>query len=271
MSDVAEREVMGEGSNGAWRPVEAHPGLKAAVVGMLLLKTRIFFSPSSLLKNLGGGFALGLMVYLWSRGNPNAMISEWLETPFLGYLLPLTCLTMGGGAIRNEIKEYTIEYLWTRALKRSHLLIGTYVASVVATFCFCVFYGTVICLAGFLRGVGISGGDYLSLLLATFGGCLAYVAISLLLGVVTGRFMVLGILYGSLVEVGISQIPMNVRNLAVSHHLKGIYPGSLSSDGGVLWAWALGLGPCLLIAALALAVGSLVFSNKQYSIGAGKD
>jgi hypothetical protein len=62
----------------------------------------------------------------------------------------------------------------------------------------------------------------LSALKVQFPAIMAYGAISSLLGLATKKYLVLGLVYGFVVEFGIGQIPTNINTLAMTNHLKSL-------------------------------------------------
>ena len=107
-----------------------------------------------------------------------------------------------------------------------------------------------------------------ALLLTQFACILAFTAIALALGVITSRFMAIGVLYGFLVEAGVSQMPTNLKFLAVTPHALGMLAsGDPAAEGGLV----IGLVGCLVIAAAALGLAMLVFTRRQYDIGGSRE
>lgn len=198
----------------------------------------------------------------------SASFESWMEGLFLLTALPLIALTISGGMIRDEIKDSTIEYLWTRPATRFQLIIGFYLAAVMKT----VIYGLALVLslyaAGFFKGCHPDFGTLPSVFLAILFSALTFCAGGLLFATLTGKYMIWGIVYGAVFELGIGSIPTNISKLSVKHYIERIAQiDSLPSLFTAFGSFAI----CLGIALVCLAGAVLVFSTKSYSLGQEKE
>lgn len=96
---------------------------------------------------------------------------------------------------------------------------------------------------------------------------LAYGALSALLGMLHRRFLVLGAVYGLVVEVGIGQIPTNINHLSINRHLRTLLANlgpfqdtyGWSAEGTLTSVLVLTMAPVIL-AGLAAAL----FTWREY-------
>jgi hypothetical protein len=95
----------------------------------------------------------------------------------------------------------------------------------------------------------------------------AYMAISVVLGLVSKRYVMLGIVYGFIVEMGIGQIPSNINAISLSRHfqsLLGHYSKLLTGVDLPGWGAPGALLAVVTITLVAIGVGMLVFSLKEF-------
>ncbi len=96
---------------------------------------------------------------------------------------------------------------------------------------------------------------------------LAYGALSALLGLTNKRYLVVGVVYGFIVEAGIGLIPTNINNISISRHLRTLlanHPAvrdlySWVPDGTSFSALMLLAGTVLFVAA-----GATLFTLREY-------
>ena len=98
-------------------------------------------------------------------------------------------------------------------------------------------------------------------------GVLAWGAVSALLGLITRRYMVLGILYGFVVEIGIGRIPTNINSLSLTRHLQALLNQNDLLNRLYEWppqsVW-FSLGMLLLATVLFLGAGAALFTYREY-------
>ncbi len=247
-------------------------GLRAAFLGIGYLRIRSALSAKSLMTFLIVALALAAVTLFLVKANSYDRFNIWMFSLFVLKIVPLICLASAGGSLRNEIKDYTIEYLWTRSAKKSHLVIAEFFSSVVVTVFKVYAFTIVIHLVGLYLNVPEIVSMLPRILAVEFFAILAYSALAMLLGVITGKYMILGVIYGVIVEIGISQVPLNLNKISVSHHVRTMM-GDLSAVGvpGDASSLMLGAMGCISIASIGLLAACIVFSRKQYRIGDEKE
>lgn len=192
----------------------------------------------------------------------------WLNTLFILKGMPILALILSGGMFREEIKDSTIEYLWTRPTTRTGLVLGFYASAVLKTLVYGMAIALAIYLAGQLKGCQPDWADFPVIFLALSFSSLAYCAGGLLLATWTGKYMVLGISYGSVIEVGVGSIPTNLSKLSIMHHIEQLVAmDSLFALGNSLNS----LLVCLCLTIVCVTAASAVFSFKTYHVGSEKE
>lgn len=216
-------------------------------------------------KRLAVQFGLmGFFLFLSWHAIPNAEFhSEKLsQNVFFGWVIgfyfltivPLTCLNVCGSMIREEATANTLCFFTTRPLKRSEMFLLFYLGNAAWLQLLFAIFTLLLFGIGFLNGVpGLA--RLLPLMLATqFLAIMAWSALCAMLGMAHSRYIVMGILYGLLVEIGIANIPTNIHNLALSHHVQTL----LATHGEVqlMFNWTAGSMP---VALLCLGAATMIF------------
>ncbi len=246
--------------------------LGAVILAMLSLEVGALLRPKLWLKLALSALALVVVTRLSvGRATPE-QFERWMIGVVALKFVPLMCLTVGGGILRNPIRNFTIEYLWTRSVRKPHLVIAAWVAAVViVTLQAFLATGVVYATCGFL-GVKDLWPTLPPMLGVEFVMILAFTALSLAFGVFSGKYMVMGLFYGLVVESGVSQIPTNLNQIAVTSHANVLLDyARQSAESPGIGATVQAGASILTIAALGLAVACAVFTYKQYSIGAEKE
>ncbi|MBL68733.1 MAG: hypothetical protein CMO74_09855 [Verrucomicrobiales bacterium] len=175
-----------------------------------------------------GGLMLGFTLLTWLAIPPAGRVSSEIQAGiFLGWvvgfyfliLMPLTCLSVCGAMVREEVSANTLSFYTTRPLKRAEMFLLFYFGHIAWLQLLFACLTLMLFAVGALRGVpGLS--ELLPVfLVAQFLALMAWGALCGMLGMAHHRYIVVGIVYGLVVEIGIANIPTNIANLALSHHL----------------------------------------------------
>lgn len=243
--------------------------LFGALRGLLYMRIQELSTPKALLRS-GIVFAVSFGLLMLLHKAPEGAHGPFrtiIGVTFALWFLPVFCLTKGGETLRSELKDGTIEYLWTRPTSKVELYFGFYLSSLM---------GILSVIGPALVGIGLAGW-YLGVfdLLGLFSLCLtvlavvvSFAAISSALSAFSSKFVVLGIFYFSFIEMGLGQIRNGVQSLAVTFHAKQLLGGMMDPgtpiDFGAL-GWVLGIG------VVGLLIGSAIFSQSHYIAGSEKE
>ncbi|MBP7143077.1 MAG: hypothetical protein KBA71_14295 [Opitutaceae bacterium] len=246
--------------------------LGSVIRAMLSLELKAWMGPKLWVKMVCAALALVVLTRLaLSRSNP-AQFERWMLEVVALRFVPLLCLAVGGGILRNAIRSYTIEYLWTRSVRKFHLVIAAWLTAVVVVTLLVFMATAMVHLTGSVTGVEGIWRKFPMTCTAEFALILPFTAIAVALGVWTGKYMVTGLLYGFVVETGISRIPTNLNLLAVSRHAEVLLKQARQSlEGPGLLVVLQSTGALMLLTAAGLLVACIIFVRKQYSIGAEKE
>lgn len=185
----------------------------------------------------------------------------------LGFL-PLYCLVKGGERLRSELKEGTIEYLWTRPTGKAPLFFGFFLSSLLGVAAFTGTCVLAICSAGYFVGAIESFGQVVLFAIGCSLVAVSFSAVAAALGAFTSKFIVFGILYFSFVESLLGQMPTKARNLSLITHVESLLAPlgrgastllTMGTAQAVLWVGGITL--------VALVAGAALFTTKNYVVG----
>lgn len=207
-----------------------------------------------------------------------ATVLGWML--LLQIVVPLNSLIAGSAVISEEIDDRTITYLFTRPFPRAALLLGRWIATAAILALLCG--GSALLLTTAVNQFGPAAETPLSaegitwplFQMAVLGGAV-YSALFAVIGVFLKRPMIVGLAYTFVIEGVLSNIPGKSQGLAVVYHLRS-YVASASElwnmvgeeSSIVLEPQADSIGWLLRTLALALVLGSLLVSRRQYVLTA---
>jgi len=201
---------------------------------------------------------------MWTRTSP---FYHWLIDFYFFIMLPLTCVQLCGGLIRNELQADTLGFLTTRPLSRARLLIIKYLSQTAWLQMLLLVETVLLFSAGFLRQIPSLGTLFPLFLAAQFLAVFAWSALGIFLGQVSNRYIAVALVYGVIVELGIGRIPTNINTLSLMRHLKTLLAHNPALQN--IYEWT-GTGVPFSVVALVLATGiflalaALLFTFLEY-------
>jgi ABC-2 type transport system permease protein len=173
---------------------------------------------------LGGTLAvLALMCVgsLAAHNGPKHYV-DWVIAFYVTFLVPVVTFITAGGVMREEMKPGTVDYVLTRPLPRPVFVAFKYIAHVICVQIDClVAFALVIALGVYWQAPGIAAAIP-SLLLAQAITIMAFVAFGFACGALTSRYVVVGLLYSLVVELGVGQIPTQLSRLSMTRQVKAM-------------------------------------------------
>ena len=265
----------------AFPPPRVAPNATHALAGIWRLSTRRFFTPNYWLILLGMLAALVVFSIPAAHNAESAArgLLPWAAGFYVCFVVPILSFISAAGAMRDDLGAATIDYVFTRPVRRPLYIVFRYLTQMVAAqidFLFSL---------GIIVGLGIFWQlpDLWSalplLLTAQMGAVVAFSAVGFFCGLVTSRYVIVGLLYGAVVEVGLGNVPTQLNQISLVRHLLTLVR-PLLGDGG--WAVnlptsdaALGtsatLGLLLAVAAAAIGVTATLFSVREFAGSATRD
>lgn len=164
---------------------------------------------------------------------PLRMADRVTDVLVLGAVLPLVALVLGTAALGAELEDGTAVFLLATPLARWRIVVGKLIVAAGLT---AALVATSALLAGLLvagdRG-GLPGA--VGAALGAASGALVYGAVFIALSILTGRALVIGLLYVLVWEGIVSGLFAGVRWLSIRQYAIGIsdglVPGSASATG----------------------------------------
>lgn len=222
---------------------------------------------------------IGAILYLTSDAKSGLTFYRgMIEYVTITFLLPLTAMFFGGPAIVEEIEGRTITYLFLRPVSKPAIFLGKLLAaaSVVAILVVLPVIPTYFVSAA----AGDPGDDGIRLMTQTLVsltvGSLSYTAVFACLSAVFARSLLASILFWGVFEWALSFVPVlevgtqkyHIRNAGSLIDLGnfGMLDKMVGLEKPIELPIAASYGALIGIAVLAAALGSVIFSRRQYVI-----
>jgi ABC-type transport system involved in multi-copper enzyme maturation permease subunit len=179
----------------------------------------------------------------------------------LSLLYPLIALVLMAGALREEIQNDTIAYLWLKPIPRGLIVLAKYSGTTLGIW---GLVGLSVLATGALLA---PSGKLLGALLLTAGmGSLAYGALFFALSVWVERPLLWGFAYVLGWEESFSRISSAASQLSVRHYAQGLLSALTESSNGNV-SLSLALGVLLGLAVVTLAAAAWRFARMEFAGG----
>jgi ABC-type transport system involved in multi-copper enzyme maturation permease subunit len=235
---------------------------------------RQFFSRQTIITAVLLGLALGITA-LWAYPMPwnpdprtSAQLASRILSPlYMGFLLPIICLSYASSAISGERSEQTLVYLLTTNIPRPLVYLAMYAAVLLLTLAVTLGGLSALCLV-----IGINGLEALRVF-STVVVCATttYVGLFLLFSAGVRRATFLSLAYALMIETLTANIPGVIKRITVSFYSKswlydpatslGLKPimGSYDPVSAASAQWVM-----VLASVGFLVLGMWLFSRKEY-------
>ena len=236
------------------------PNSRHAFGGIWRLTARRFLGPRQLLPL---PFVLAILAVLGAaivhEGKSGPYFS-WASGFYLTFLMPVLAFISGGGAIRDDLRSGSVDYVLTRPVSRPAFLVFKFMAHLACIQVISLGGLAVVIGVGYFRQIPGVWSFLPWLLLGQAITITAFAALGFLSGVLTSRFVIIGLFYGAIIEAGLGNIPVQINKLAMTHQVKAMLPqlAPVPEQG----AW-ITIAILLAYAAVMLAVAATVFSFQQ--------
>jgi ABC-2 type transport system permease protein len=193
---------------------------------------------------------------------------HWVTNLYIGLMVPLWCLIAFGSLIRDELQAGTLGFLLTRPQTRIRLFLGRWLCTLGLVLVPLALNTLLLGVVGVLLEFPAASRFALSLLGIQLLLVPAYGAVASFLGLLTRRYLLLGLVYGFVVEIGIGQIPTNINTLSVARHFRTLFAQSDLVQQQLGWApegfW-ISIAALVMITAVYTCLSSILFSMHEYS------
>jgi ABC-2 type transport system permease protein len=195
---------------------------------------------------------------------------------YLRFIVPVLGVFYGTSLIADEVEERTVTYLFTRPIPRGAVLVGKYLAYLVATALVVLPSVMLVYFAVIPIGSGGLAGSFPALLtdLAMLGlGLAAYGSLFAWIGAQLKRPLVIGLIFAFGWEQIVMLIPGYLRRFTIAYYLQGLVPHAMPQDSTVSFLQSVlrdvpSAGVCLLWLAVIWAgflfLAARVVERKEY-------
>lgn len=243
------------------------PNAWHALGGVWRLTVRRAFAPAQWLGTAALMTIVGLPAFaIPHAGNPKFFAPQLAFGFYLAFLVPTLAFLLGAGAVREEMKAEAVDYVLTRPVGRAPFLLFKFVSHLACVQLGCLPPLAVLVAAGIHHHVPQALALVPWLLLGQVMIITAFSAFGFLSGVLTARFMVIGILYAGIVEFAVSKIPTQLNRIAMTRQLKMMLQPMLAWSDPALKpeqpVWMC-IAVLLGLAVSMVAVGAAIFSQRE--------
>lgn len=252
-------------------PAGTAPNLKHAFGGVWRLTWRQVFAPSRWL--MGGvllvGFGLLSGVAL-GHDRAGGGFEQWAAGFHLMVLVPIAAFLSGAGAVRDDMKPGTVDYVLTRPIPRTAFVVFRYFSQLacvqgIGLLAFAMLLGA----AAYWKIPELAA-VAAPILLAQIMAIAAFMALGFLCAALTSRYLVLGLFHGVVIEAGLGQIPIQLNRLSILHHLRTLVSEGAAGISATSGAWT-ALALLVLITAVLVVAAAFVFALRELTGDQPKD
>lgn len=244
-------------------PAPPMPGLIPSFLGIARLTLRPFLGRTRLLVFAAMLGVLGVIAYGVLHEHPRTYL-RWVTGFYVTFLVPVMAFISAGGALRDDLTGRTIDYVLTRPIRRPVYVLLRFVSHVAAVQVQALLAAAVVIGLGIAGKVPAVSSALPVLVLAQALLVLAFSALGFLCAVITSRYVVVGLLYGLIVEVGVGRIPTQLNRLSMTMHVKGMIDPLLAGTAPVATAPSYAaLGVLLAFTGVVLALAAAIFAVRE--------
>ncbi len=248
--------------------LELNPGIGNALAGLWTITWKSQFTWRLVWRTLLFVVFVPAFVLLTVQPGQASQYLRWALGFYLFLMLPLHCLVVFGPLIRDELQADTIGFLLTRPISRGRLFVLKFICQQCCVQTAALASGLLLLASGLFARIDDLGTLLPLLLIGQAMAVLVYGALGALMGLISRKYMVLGVVYGFIVEWGIGSIPTNIHSLAMSHHVRGILANSeIVANSYGDWVKAdplVAAGIMVAAAVIFLTVGAVLFTMREF-------
>jgi len=259
----------------AFPPARVAPQPWHALGGLWRLHTRRYFTVRHWLA-VAGALAVLIVLSIPAAENQTAAASgllPWAAGFYVSFLVPLLAFVSAAGAMRDDLRPAAVDYLFTRPLPRPLFVAFRFLTQLaVAQLDFLLSFLVIVGLGLFWQVPGL-GAALPTLLLGQVVAVTTFTAAGLLCGLLTSRYVIVGLLYGVLIEVGAGNVPTQLNHVSLIRHVLTLVEPLLGERAWALSSLARGaplsvplaLLVLMLVAAAAVALTAALFSWREFA------
>jgi ABC-2 type transport system permease protein len=197
------------------------PNARHAFGGIWRLTVRRFFSLTHWL--VVAGMLVLLVLFSIPAASSRAEAAHeflaWASRFYVCFLVPILAFISAGGVMRDDLRADTVDYIFTRPVARPAFILFRYLSHVAcAQLDFLLALGVVTGIGIYWQVPGFWNAVPL-LLLAQVLAIVAFSAFGFFCGLLTSRYVIIGLVYAAVIEAGIGNVPTQLAQLSMVLHL----------------------------------------------------
>ncbi len=272
-------------SSDLFPPPRVVPHARHALGGIWRLTSRRFFTANYWLVLAGLLAALVVLSIPATSSYEKAAKSflPWTSGFYVCFAVPILSFIFGAGALRDDLGAASADYIFTRPVRRPVYVVFRYLAHVTVVQIDFLF--ALLVIAGLGRFWHVPGfSSALPFILpGQFAAVFVYDAIGFLCGVLTSRYVIVGLLYGAVVEVGLGNVPTQLNQISLVRHLVALVrplhgeagwsltPGALAGTAPGTASIPVTLALLGAVVVTAITLCALLFSRREFAGSATRD
>ncbi len=242
-------------------PAPVAPNWRHAFGGVWRLTVRRHLLPGRWAMVLVGLAVLTLLCFAASHRSSARHYLEWAGVFYVAFLVPALAFIGGAGAMRDEMKAGTVDYVFTRPINRPAFVAGKFIAHTVCAQLDFLFALAVVVAVSVVRGIPIPPAAIAGLLLGQALLVTAFSALGFLAAILTSRYIIVGLAYAGIIEAGVGQIPTQISRLSLTRQVRDLLaPAGDAASALTILGTA---GTLLFFTAIALAVAAALFHHRE--------
>lgn len=242
------------------------PNHRHAFGGVWRLTFRRFLLPTRWVMVLIGLAVLTLLSFASGQRDVSrsGQYVSWVVGFYVTFLVPALAFIAAGGAMRDEMKSGTVDYVLTRPVRRPAFVVFKFISHTLCAQVDFLLALVAVLTIGTLRGIPDLAAAAPKLLLGQMLLIAAASAFGFLSGIVTSRYVIIGLLYAGVIEAGVGQIPTQLSRLSMTRQIRDLLDPAAGAAASV--ATTLGtMGILLMFTGVALAAAAALFNLRELS------
>ena len=203
----------------------------------------------------------------------------WAGAFYLCFLVPIMSFLAAGGVMRDDLGAGTVDYVFNRPVRRPLYILFRFLSHVAcAQFNYLLAFGVVVAIGAYRNVPGLWQAVPL-LLLAQIAVVTAFSAFGFLAAMLTSRYVILGLVYGGIVEAAVGNTPTQLNRVSMLRQAFSIVEPVMGNFrmgmGGPLAAEPLSPAAAtallLTFACGMIALTAALFSFREFAGASGRE
>lgn len=198
---------------------------------------------------------------------------SWAGGFYVCFVVPVLSFILGGGAMRDDLGAAAVDYVFTRPVRRPLYVLFKYIAHVAAVQIDFLFALMVVAGIGMFWRVPGLWDAVPYVVLGQVVAVFVFTAAGFFCAQITSRYVIVGLVYSAVVEVGLGNVPTQVNQISLLRHMVALVRPVLGDRGWSLTPGALAgtvsvpatLAVLFGVAAAGLVVCAIIFSRREFA------